>query len=119
MSGRGYQDLVAWQKAMDLVVAVYRLTADLPPEERFGLTAQLRRAAVSIPSNIAEGQVKSSPRDFSRFLEYSLGSLAESDTQLILTHRLDYLPLSRVEPIIADAAEVSRIVHGLRRSLPD
>jgi four helix bundle protein len=117
MFNRGYRDLIAWQKAMDLVVAVYQVNADLPPEERFGLTSQLRRAAVSIPSNIAEGQVRSSPRDFDRFLEYSLGSLGESDTQLLLTNRLGFLPLERVEPILDDVAEISRIIQGLRKSL--
>ena len=74
MSYRGYQDLFAWQKAMDLVELVYHSTEDFPSEERFGLTSQVRRAAVSIPSNIAEGNSRSSDRDFARFLEIALGS---------------------------------------------
>lgn len=117
MPNRGYQDLIAWQKAMDLVEAIYRATAELPPDERFGLTTQLRRAAVSIPSNIAEGQAKSSSRDFARFLEIALGSLAEVETQLLLVARLNLLPTDRVQPTIQQTAEVGHIIQGLLKSL--
>jgi four helix bundle protein len=115
--GHGYQELIAWQKAMDLVEAVYRNTAELPADERFGLTSQLRRAAVSIPSNIAEGHVKSSPKDFARFLEIALGSLAEVETQLHVALRLKMLSGERVQPTLSLAAEVGRVVQGLLKSL--
>jgi four helix bundle protein len=117
MAGRGYQELIAWQKSMDLVEAVYRVSSDLPPEERFGLMAQLRRAAVSIPSNVAEGHGRSSPRDFGRFLEIALGSLAEVETQLMLTTRLRFLPEARIEPVLSQAAEAGRVINGLWKSL--
>lgn len=117
MAGKGYQELVAWQKAMDLVEAVYRVTTALPSEERYGLTSQIRRAAVSIPSNIAEGHGRASPRDFGRFLEIALGSLAEVETQLQLSARLRLLPADSVQPILVQAAEVGRILNGLLKSM--
>ncbi len=88
---KSYRDLLVWQKAMELVVDVYGIAKALPPDERYGLGGQLRRSAVSIPSNIAEGQARQHTGEFKQFLYISLGSLAELDTQLIIAVRLDYL----------------------------
>ena len=88
---RNYCDLVAWQKAMDLVESVYKATSQFPKEEVYGLTNQLRRAAVSVPSNIAEGQGRRSDNDFRRFLAIGHGSLREVETQVLIAQRLHYL----------------------------
>src|SRR5688572_9795877 len=112
-----YRDLIAWQKAMTLAEVVYRETAEFPLEERYGLTAQMRRAVVSIPSNIAEGQGRRSTDDeFARFLRIALGSNCELDTQLELALRLKLLSpaaASRVRPLVE---EVGRVISGLLRS---
>ena len=89
--GRSYKDLVAWQKAMELVTATYRASANFPKDDLFGLTSQLRRAAVSIPSNIAEGQGRLSEKEFRYFLGQSRGSLMEVETQLQIAQNLGYL----------------------------
>ena len=112
-----YRDLVAWQKAMNLAELVYRETAEFPQEERYGLTSQMRRAAVSVPSNIAEGQGRrSTDEEFSRFLAIALGSICELETQLELSVRLQFMnkdAAARVRPLVD---EVGKIVSGLRRS---
>src|SRR5690348_11566181 len=86
-----YRDLIAWQKAMELVESIYKLTAQLPEAERFGLVAQLRRAAVSIPSTLAEGHARASTREFARFLSMARGSLAEVESQVLLVERLGFI----------------------------
>jgi four helix bundle protein len=88
MPGKNYKDLIAWQKAMDLVEMVYKATGQFPKEELYGLTNQLRRAVISIPSNIAEGQGRNSRNDFKRFLLISYGSLREVETQILIAERL-------------------------------
>ncbi len=85
-----HEDLDVWKLSMDLVEEVYRLTKKFPSEEKFGLTDQLRRAAVSVPSNIAEGAARQSDKDNIRFLHYSLGSITEIETQLIISNRLGF-----------------------------
>ncbi len=117
MGVRNYQDLIVWQKAMDLVVLVYEATEGFPTKERFGLTNQLRRAAVSVPSNIAEGQGRHATRDFLRCLSISYGSLQEAETQLIIACCLNYLEGKFQSPLFALAAEVARLLNGLRNSL--
>lgn len=112
-----YQELIAWQKAMDLVVAVYRATATFPPDERFGLTNQLRRASVSVPSNIAEGQGRGTTKDFLHFLHIARGSLQELETQTLIAQRLNFLPPNEKDSLIALSSEVSRILGGLIRTL--
>jgi four helix bundle protein len=114
---KSYQDLVAWQKGMDLVELVYHVSARFPVEERFGLTSQVRRAAVSIPSNIAEGQARSS-RDFLRFLDYSKGSLAETETQILVGERLKFITSQESQTVLTLSTEVGRIVSGLIKSIP-
>jgi len=91
MSPSGYKDLIAWQKGMELVTTVYDATDGFPSHEQFGLVSQLRRAAVSVPSNIAEGKAHYSNRDFVRFLRHARGSLAEIETQVLIAQQRRYL----------------------------
>jgi four helix bundle protein len=118
MAVQNYKDLVAWQKAMELVVEIYQTTAAFPTGERFGLTNQVRRAAVSIPSNIAEGQGRGPSHDFVRFLCMARGSLQEVETQLILAARLGYIPLERCDQLSDRLIELAKIINGLIRSIP-
>jgi four helix bundle protein len=113
----GFRDLIAWQKGMDLVVAVYRVSGHFPPDERFGLIAQVRRAAVSVPSNIAEGQSRRTRAEFIHFLDVSRGSTNEVQTQLLISERLGFVPPETVAPALALADEVQRILRGLTASL--
>jgi four helix bundle protein len=112
-----FKQLIAWQKAMNLVVNLYRATGVLPREEMFGLTSQLRRAAVSIPSNTAEGEARGTTRDFLRFLHMALGSCSEVETQIMLTRRLGYITEQVADELLLDISEVGRLVNGLIRSL--
>ena len=112
-----YRDVIAWQKAMDLVISVYRATRALPQDERFGLTAQMRRCAVSVPSNIAEGWGRGDSQDFTRFLTIARGSLLELSTQIEICQRLNYP--SGWETLLNEADEVRRILHGLIKSRTD
>jgi four helix bundle protein len=115
--GRSYKDLVAWQKSMDLVTATYRATAGFPKDELFGLTSQLRRAAVSIPSNIAEGQGRLSEKEFRYFLGQARGSLMEVETQLQIAENLGYLQKEQASASLKSCAEVGRILNGIRTSV--
>ena len=116
---KNYRELLAWQKAMDLVELVYSATFDWPKEELYGLTSQIRRAAVSVPSNIAEGQGRASSKEFSHHLSIARGSLLEVETQLLLAQRLNYLQTAEADKLLACTAEVGRLITGLARSLPD
>jgi len=102
---------------MDLALGIYALSRSFPDSERFVMVSQLRRAAVSVPSNIAEGHARSSTRDFLRFLSIASGSLAELETQLILAHRLDYLDQDRLDSTLVLAGETGRMIRGLQTSL--
>lgn len=119
MSVKSYRDLIVWQKAMDFVVAVYQHTARFPREEIYGLTSQLRRSAVSIPSNISEGQGRHSTREFCNFLSIARGSLNEAETQILLAERLGYLTEQFRCDLLNMAAEVGRLLNGLMNSLAD
>ena len=119
MAVRSYRELIAWQKAMDLVVAMYRASADFPREELYGLTSQLRKASISIPSNIAEGQCRWSTREFTHFLSIAHGSLGEVETQMLLAQRLGYLNDRTTSVLDEQSGEVGRLINGLARSLPD
>jgi four helix bundle protein len=110
----GYRDLLAWQEAMKLAVMIYHVTSRFPREEMYGLTAQIRRSAASIPSNIAEGAARNSAREFFHFLGISAGSLAEVETQLELAVRLEYAKLD--PPTAQQAQKVGMLLAGLRRS---
>jgi four helix bundle protein len=117
MKVRSYRELIAWQKAMDLVTEVYKASSVFPRQELYGLTSQLRRAAISIPSNIAEGQCRWSTKEFVQFLSVSSGSLGEVETQIILAQRLEYLKEKVTSDILEKSAEVGRLIHGLANSL--
>ncbi|HWL93153.1 MAG TPA: four helix bundle protein [Phycisphaerae bacterium] len=110
-----FRNLVAWQKAKELAKEVYLSTMNMPDHERFGLTSQMRRAAVSIPSNIAEGHGRGSLADYLRFLRTARGSLMELQTQLILTEELGYLKIT--PKLTSLQAETDRVLQGLIRSL--
>lgn len=112
-----YKDLIAWQKSMDLANAIYDATEAFPKRETYGLTGQMRRAAVSIPSNIAEGQAHYSNREFRHFLRHSCGSLAELETQLLIAGRRNYLTEKQTVELLRCTHEVGRIVSGLLNSL--
>lgn len=112
-----YRDLVAWQKGMNLAERIYRQTSAFPSEERYGLKSQMRRAAVAIPSNVAEGQGRrSTDADFIRFLQMALGSLCELETQIEVSARLGLLSQSQVDELNHDTVEVGRILNGLIKS---
>lgn len=119
MSGeiRSYRDLVAWQLAVDLSLLVYELTRGFPDAERFGLTSQLRRASVSIASNIAEGYGRGTTSDYQRFLRMARGSAYEVETQMFIAARLGYLRRDRFEEYETKSNECSRVLAGLLRSI--
>jgi len=110
-----FRDLIAWQKAMVLARSIYKATADMPDSERFGLTVQLRRAAVSIPSNIAEGHGRQGLPDYIRFLTMARGSMMELQTQVLLAEDLGFI--RRTGELIDTIAEADRVLQGLIRSL--
>lgn len=114
---KGFRDLIAWQKGMELTEIIYKSTQKFPREEIYGLTSQMRRASVSIPSNIAEGQLRNSKKEFSRFISIALGSCGELSTQLELSKRLLYIKEKEFENISTLADEVMKILYGLRRKL--
>jgi four helix bundle protein len=114
-----YKDLVVWQKAMQLVNTVYDAPDTFPKRETYSLTDQIRRAVVSIPSNIAEGQAHYSNREFLHFLRHSRGSLAELETQILIAQRRNYLSETQAAALLKQAEEVSRIMSGLIDSLKE
>lgn len=114
---RSYQDLIVWQKAIDLVVEVYALTRLFPRDERYGLVTQLNRAAVSVPANIAEGHARASGKECAHFLSVARGSLSEVETYLILAARLGMIDSETFDRILANAAEVGRMLHALRQRI--
>jgi four helix bundle protein len=114
MAMKGHRDLIAWQKAMALVTDIYAATAQFPKEEVYGLTNQLRRACVSVPSNLAEGHGHSSKKDFHRFLSQARGSLLEVETQLEIARNLGCLGPEPAAVLLAKASEVARLLNGLR-----
>ena len=117
MQVNGYKDLKVWQKSMDMVVDIYAITKKFPEDEKYGLKSQMRRAAVSIPSNIAEGRAKRSTKDFMRFLNIAYGSNAELETQLIIAHRLDYIQAALLDRLILQTSEIARMLNGMINAL--
>ena len=114
---KSHRDLIAWKKAIDLTVDVYRVTKAFPSDERFGLTSQIRRASSSVPANIAEGQGRRSKREFVQFLCHARGSLLELDSHLELALRLEYIDKLNFSGLREQVDEVGRIINGLVRSL--
>ena len=117
MAVKNYTGLFAWQKGIDLVEAVYQFSTTFPKEEVYGLTAQIRRASVSVPSNIAEGQGRWTTGEFVQFLGVAHGSLREIETQTHIAVRLKFVQQSEAEPVFRLASEVGRLINGLRNSL--
>ena len=116
MQGKNHKELLVWQKAMQLVVDVYNLIRLLPKEETYGLSDQMRRAAISIPSNIAEGNARSSQKDMVHFLYIAQGSRAELETQLELCELIGYISKERLEPVLMQTQEIGRMLSGLIKS---
>jgi four helix bundle protein len=117
MGVQSHRDLIVWQKAMDLAVQVYALTARFPRSEQYRLVDQLTRATASIPANIAEGQARSGSREFAHFLSIAKGSLAETETFLLLAVRLKYISSEDCQPTFALITEVSKMLTVLRSRL--
>jgi four helix bundle protein len=112
-----YKDLIAWQKGILLVKHIYKLTSIFPGEEKFGLISQLRRAAVSVPSNIAEGQARRTTGDFIHFISNAEGSVAEVETQLIIAVELSFCSQAQAQTCFSVNDELRRMLNALRRSL--
>ncbi len=113
MAAKDFKDLIVWQKAMELAVEVYRLTKQLPKEETYVLSDQMRRAVISISSNIAEGQQRITNKEFANFLSIARGSNAELETQLLICVKLCYLKDSDIEKALGYCTEVGRMLHTL------
>ena len=114
-----YSELIVWQKAMDLVTDIYKVTAMFPGEERFGLSSQARRAAVSIPSNIAEGHGRKSTAAYMNYLSIAFGSLMELETQIQIAARLGYVDEGKVITLLVQTDEIGKMLSGLKQSLAD
>jgi four helix bundle protein len=114
---QSYRDLLVWQKSMALAKEIYKITAKFPSEEKFGLISQMRRAAVSVPSNIAEGQARNTTGEFVQFISHAEGSLAELDTQLTLAVELDFLTSEKAKLCMDSITELRRMLNGLRRAV--
>ena len=117
MKSSDFRDLKVWQKAMDLTVEVYRLVKLLPPDENFAISSQMRRAVVSIPSNIAEGQGRDTMKEFVRFLSVARGSLRELSTQLEICERIDYIDASQTSKAKDLITELDKMINALSNSL--
>ena len=114
---QSYKDLVVWQKGIELAKLIYKVTAQFPGEEKFGLVSQMRRAAVSIPSNIAEGQARHTTGEFIQFISHGEGSVAELETQIILAVELEFCAKNAVLSACELLDEIRRMLNGLRRKL--
>lgn len=114
ISMRGHRGLVAWQKAMELVTEIYRMTRDFPKDELYGLVSQLRRAAVSVPSNLAEGYGRNSRNEFHQFVGVARGSLAEVEMQIEIAKNLDYVSQESCSKLLSRIDEVGRLLTGMR-----
>ena len=121
MAWKNYQELIVWQKAMEAAEEIYHIVKKLPKEELYSLSGQMRRAAISVPSNIAEGQARNSKKEFCHFLSIALGSKSELETQLLLSVRVGYLSDSDIEKAIRLLAETGKlltsIIHSQRPTL--
>jgi len=118
VAARNYRELIVWQDAIKIAKQVYELTSKFPKQETYALADQIRRASVSVPSNIAEGQARKSPGDFKRFLHIALGSLAEVDTQLVLAQEFGYLDKDDIEPMDEKIQGLRKKLYALINSLP-
>lgn len=112
-----YKDLTVWKRSIGFVEKIYKITTCFPELEKFGLVSQMRRAAISIPSNIAEGALRSSKRDFSKFLGIAKGSLAELETQMIISQKLGFIKIDEFNALSHELEEISRMLTGLAKSI--
>ncbi|MDP1996867.1 MAG: four helix bundle protein [Gallionella sp.] len=112
-----YNELVVWQKAMDMVTEIYKITATFPSDERFGLSSQARRAAVSIPSNIAEGHGRKATGAYLNHLSIAHGSLMELETQVQIALRLNFVSADETSVLLAQTDEIGKMLNGLKKSL--
>lgn len=119
MKTRHFRDLQVWQRSMKLACHIYAVTQPFPKSEIFGLASQLRRAAVSVPSNIAEGQGRLSDKTFAHFLGLARGSLFEMETQLELACSLEFLESGKLPPLLAECSEIARMINGLLTTLQE
>ena len=117
MAVKNYTDLKLWQKSIQFVKEVYKATEDFPKREHFGLAAQIRKTAVSIASNIAEGSARQSDKEFNQFLIIARGSMAELHTQLIIAHECGFVAKEVLDDLVAKLNEIGRMLHALRRTL--
>ena len=115
--GKPHHKLEVWKRALNFVTEIYKITAGFPNDEKFGLVSQMRRAAVSIPSNIAEGAARNSKKEFNNFLHIAQGSTAELETQLLISQNLEFLSKSQADPLLKELEEISRMIIGLQKSL--
>ncbi len=114
-----FKELLVWQKSIDFVTEIYKITETFPKDETFGLKSQIRRASVSIPSNIAEGNSRRSKPDYLQFLKISRGSCAEVETQLIISRNLNFLKEENYQKLNQDIIEISKMLNGLINSLKE
>lgn len=112
-----HQDLDVWKKAISLVTDIYKATESFPKVEQYGLTNQIRRSAVSIPSNIAEGAARASSKEFSQFLSIALGSVSELETQLIVSNNLNFIEKFHFEEILNRIVTIRKMIIGLKKTL--
>jgi len=117
MDGRPHRKLIVWQKAMELVHEIYKTTATFPKNEEYGLSSQMRRAVVSVPSNLAEGAARKGNKEFKQFLNIAQGSLSELDTQVELAQTLGYVVSERYEELMLKMTEISKMFFGLAKTL--
>jgi four helix bundle protein len=114
---KDFRQLKVWEKSHQLALAVYKATKEFPKEELYGLTSQIRRASISIPTNIAEGCGRTTEKDFARFIQISMGSASETEYQLILARDLEFLPKETHEKLHNDVEEVKRMLASLLKTL--
>jgi len=114
---KSYRDLEVWQQSMDLVVECYQITKQFPKNELYGLSSQLQRAAVSVPSNIAEGRQRQHKKEFIQHLAIAYGSLAELETHLQIAERLYYIDGSKLNDVLSKTGKIGKMINGLRKSL--
>ena len=115
--GKPHHKLEVWKRSLNFVTKIYKITTLFPDNEKFGLVSQMRRAAVSIPSNISEGAARNSRKSFINFLHIAQGSTAELETQILISRNLDFVPQSKADPLLLGLEEISRMIIGLQRSL--
>ena len=112
-----FKKLEIWSKSMNIVTEIYQITNTFPSQERFGLISQMQRSAVSIPTNIAEGSAKTSNKDFARFLEMSIGSSFELETELIVSYNLKYIDLVIYNNLLSKISEIQKMIYGFKNKL--